>query len=228
MAERGRRKPLGVDRVVTTAMSIADASGLDAVTIRGVARELGVEPMSLYHWTASRDQLVGAMVDRVAGQFDLAPQDGDWRPAVRASAISAHHVLRLHPWACAPLMSAAAPSPARLRHIDALLARLEDAALPPGLMDLAYHAIDSHILGFTLWEAGYSTGSLPQSREAMNAFLREIHIEQYPHLRAHAATRPPTRHRTPSWMGKPRRRLRSWLGERVTPPTISRKRPRRG
>ena len=187
MAERiRRRKSLSRDRVVATAMAIADARGLDAVTIRGTARELGVEPMSLYHWTTSRDDLVAAMVDRVAGLFDLASPEGDWRAAVRASAISAHGVLREHPWACAPLMSAATPSFARLRHIDALLARLEDATLPAGLMDLAYHAIDSHILGFTLWEAGYASGALPQTREAMEAFLREIHIEQFPHLQAHA------------------------------------------
>jgi AcrR family transcriptional regulator len=182
---RPRREPLSHDRVIAAAIAQADAAGLAAVTIRGLARELGVEPMSLYHWTPSRDHLVAAMVDRIAAEFALAGE-GDWRSAVRASAISAHAVLREHPWACAPLMSAGSPSPARLRHIDALLARLEDADLPAGLMDVAYHAIDSHILGFTLWEAGYASGILPSTPEAVAAFLDAIHIERYPHLQAHA------------------------------------------
>src|SRR3954454_18193290 len=112
----------------------ADAAGLDGVTIRGLARDLSGEPMSLYHYVANRDELVDALVDRVAGAFALAPADGEWRSAVRVSAISAHEVLRAHPWACVPLMSASRPSPARLRHIDALLARLEDSGLPAGLL----------------------------------------------------------------------------------------------
>src|SRR3954470_20807974 len=139
-------------------MAIADARGLEALTMRGLARDLGVEPMSLYHYAASRDEIIGAIVDRVVEEIELPGQEGDWKSAVRASAISAHEVLKLHPWACNPLMSGPRVSAPRLRMIDGLLARLADADLPPGLQDLAYHAIDSHILGFTLWLAGYSSG----------------------------------------------------------------------
>src|SRR4051812_1028209 len=98
-------------------MAVADRDGLEALTIRGLARHLGVEPMSLYHYTPSRDELIVALVERVAEQIELPPESGDWRTAIRSSAISAHDVLRAHPWACPLLMSTSHPSPARIRQI---------------------------------------------------------------------------------------------------------------
>ena len=168
-------------------MAIADDRGLEALTMRGLARALGVEPMSLYHYAASRDEIVEAMVGLVVEQFELPSRRDDWKAAVRASLISAHRVLRRHPWACNPLMSARGVQPARLRHIDALLGRLTDAGLPPGLADLTYHALDSHLLGSTLWEAGYASGMTNIADADRDAFLRELHIEQYPNLQAHVA-----------------------------------------
>ena len=179
------REPLTRDRVVDAAQHIADARGLDAVTIRGLARDLGVEPMSIYHYAASRDEIVGAIVDRVVEQIELPPPQAEWKDGIKACAISAHRVLRAHPWACAPLMSAPRVSAPRLRQIEALLSALETAQLPPELADLAYHAIDSHILGFTMWEAGYASSPALSGAE-LTAFLGRIHIERYPNLQAHA------------------------------------------
>jgi AcrR family transcriptional regulator len=178
---------LSRERVLDAALTLADEQGLEALTIRGLARALGVEPMSLYHYAASRDEIVGAIVDRVVEQIELPPVGSDWRAGIRACAISAYRVLREHPWACNLLMAGPRVSHARLRQIDALLERLEAADLPPELGDLAYHAIDSHILGFTLWEAGYGRGLPPRQGEELEAFLRDLHLERYPHLEAHAA-----------------------------------------
>jgi AcrR family transcriptional regulator len=183
---RSGRLPLSRERLLDAAMAIADSRGLEALTMRGLARDLGVEPMSLYHYAASRDEIVGAIVDRVVEEIDLPAPEGTWKSAIRASAISAHQVLKRHPWACNPLMSAPRVSAPRLRMIDGLLARLADAGLPAGLEDLTYHAIDSHILGFTLWLAGYSSGPALVGDE-LREFLEEIHIEAYPHLNAHVA-----------------------------------------
>ena len=185
-ADPPRREPLSRERVLAAAMAIADERGLEALTMRGLARALRVEPMSLYHYATSRDDIVDAIVGLVVDQFELAPDDGDWKAAIRTSAISAHRVLREHPWACNPLMSTRRIQRARLRHIDALLRRLADAALPDRVLDLTYHAIDSHILGFTLWEAGYSIGLNRIPEDGIEAFLREFHIEDYPNLMAHA------------------------------------------
>jgi AcrR family transcriptional regulator len=197
-AEPPRREPLSRERVLAAAMAIADERGLEALTMRGLARVLGVEPMSLYHYAASRDDIVDAIVELVVEEFEIAPDDGDWKAAIRASAVSAHRVLRLHSWACNPLMSARRIQPARLRHIDAILRRLADAALPDRVLDLTYHAIDSHILGFTLWEAGYSSGLSRIPADGIEDFLRELHIEDYPDLMAHARY-----HMTPRAPGGP-------------------------
>ena len=187
MPNTPRRTPLTRDRVLAAAMAIADDRGLDALTMRGLARALGVEAMSLYHYASGREDIVDSIVELVLREIDLPVPEGDWKAAIRASAISAHQVLRRHPWACNPLMSAARISPTRLRHIDALLGRLEDAKLPARLTDLAYHALDSHILGFTLWEAGYTQGFDRIPDGAFDDFLREVRIEDYPHLGDHIA-----------------------------------------
>lgn len=181
-----RREPLSRDRVLAAALAIADERGLEALTMRGLARALGVEPMSLYHYAASRDEIVGALVDRVVEQIELPMPDEGWKAAIRSCAISAHRVLRRHPWACNPLMSGPRISPARLRMVDALLATFEAARLPPDLADLAYHAIDSHILGFTLWEAGYTRGMPALTGDDLTAFLERLGIDRYPHLKTHA------------------------------------------
>jgi len=182
-----RRDPLSRDRVLDAALALADSQGIEAVTIRGLARALGVEPMSLYHYAASRDEIIGAITDRVVEQIELPPAGTTWRGGIRSCAISAYRVLRQHPWACNLLMAGPRISEPRLRLIDALLERLESADLPAQLGDLAYHAIDSHILGFTLWEAGYTRGLPPLTGAELEAFIRSIHLERYPHLQAHAA-----------------------------------------
>ena len=175
-------------------MELADEGGIEAVTMRRLARALGVEAMSLYYYAANKDDILAGIVDLVVTEIGLPALDGDWRTAVRASAISAHGVLRRHPWACNLLMSAPRVLPGRLRYIDALLGRLGEAGLRADLTDLAYHALDSHILGFTLWEAGYTSAfrSLPPDFAA--SFLRDLPMADYPHLADHVAfhQRPPS------------------------------------
>jgi AcrR family transcriptional regulator len=187
------RARLTRDRVLRTAMDLADGGGIEALTMRRLARALGVEAMSLYHYAANKDDILAGIVDLVVREIELPVPDGDWKAAIRASAISAHRVLRRHPWACNLLMSGPVVLPARLGHIDALLGRLGDAGLPAELTDLGYHALDSHILGFTLWEAGYTIGlrGLPTD---LATIMRDLHLEDFPHLLDHVAyhERPPS------------------------------------
>ena len=187
---RGR---LTRERVLRTAMDLADGGGIEALTMRRLARALGVEAMSLYHHAANKDDILAGIVDLVVREIELPALEGDWKAAIRASAISAHRVLRQHPWACNLLMSGPVVRPARLAYIDALLGRLGDAGLPADLNDLGYHALDSHILGFTLWEAGYRIG-LRGFPTDMATILRDLHLEDYPHLLDHVAyhQRPPS------------------------------------
>lgn len=188
------RAPLTRDRVLQAAMDLADEGGIEAVTMRRLGQALGVEAMSLYYHAANKDDILAGIVDLVVREIELPAADGDWKAAIRASAISAHQVLRRHPWACNLLMSGPRVLPARLRHIDALLGRLADAGLPDEVTDLAYHALDSHILGFTLWEAGYTSAFKRLPAYFMTTMVRDLSLQGYPHLVEHVAyhLRPPS------------------------------------
>jgi len=191
------RARLTRDRVLRAAMDLADEGGIEAVTMRRLARALGVEAMALYYYAANKDDILAGIVELVVREIELPAPEGDWKAAIRASAISAHRVLRRHPWACNLLMSAPHFLPGRLQYIDALLGRLGEARLPAELTDLAYHALDSHILGFTLWEAGYTSAFRGLPPDFATTFLRDLPMENYPHLADHVAyhLRPPSANR---------------------------------
>jgi AcrR family transcriptional regulator len=187
------RARLTRDRLLRAAMDLADEGGIEALTMRRLARALGVEAMSLYYHAANKDDILAGIVDLVVREIELPAPEADWKAAIRASAISAHRVLRRHPWACNLLMSGPRVLPARLRYIDALLGRLGEAGLPAELTDLGYHALDSHILGFTLWEAGYTSGMKDMSPDIATV-VRDLQLEDYPNLLEHVAyhQRPPS------------------------------------
>src|SRR6476619_5618720 len=98
------RAPLSRERVLAAAIGRADAGGIDSLSMRRLAEALGVEAMSLYYYVANKDELLAGMVDLVMSEIDV-PADGDWKEAIRRSAVSAHDVLRRHPWACGLMLS---------------------------------------------------------------------------------------------------------------------------
>jgi AcrR family transcriptional regulator len=178
------RVRLSTDRVLRAAIQIADRSGIGTLTMRKLAGKLGVEAMTLYYYVAKKDEIVDGILDLVVGEIEVPSEGGDWKAALRRSAISAHQVLLRHPWACNLMMSPARIRPARLRYMESLLRRLREAGFSANMTHHAYHALDSHILGFTMWEVGYATGikELPDSGATLR---RELAIDEYPYLVEH-------------------------------------------
>ena len=172
------RVPLSRDRVLHAAIRLADEGGIESLTMRRLGRALDVEAMSLYKHVANKDDVLDGIVDLVEGEIELPSSAEGWAAAVRTCAISAHEVLRRHPWACSLIISRFRP--ARLRYMDWLLGRLRGAGFPSQLTYHAYHALDSHILGFTLWEAGHSVDT-----EDLATFLQELPADDYPHFAEH-------------------------------------------
>src|SRR5262245_5213637 len=119
------RAPLSKARVIDAAIEFADGQGIDALSMRRLARVLGVEAMSLYHYVRSKDEILDGILDRVLTQVDL-PAGDDWKAAIRGAAISAHDVLNQHPWA-ASLTTSSIVSPSRLRLTEFLLGSLRRA-----------------------------------------------------------------------------------------------------
>src|SRR4051812_773380 len=95
---RGRRPAHTRDQVVDAAIAVADAEGLDAVTMRRVATEIGAGAMSLYTYVDNRDRLIDLMVDRVGGMSEAVALTGEWRADVLAIAGAQRALMLAHPW----------------------------------------------------------------------------------------------------------------------------------
>jgi AcrR family transcriptional regulator len=187
LAERvgaaSRRRPLKRDRVVRTAVALADRGGLDSLSMRKLADKLGVVPMALYKHIANKDELLDAMVDVVFEELEF-PSGGDWRSAMRARAISMREGLSRHPWAVG-LMEVRAPGPANLRHHNATMACLrKDAGLPFRIAVHAYSLMDSYIYGSALQEKTLPIDIPAEAETRLRVIAAEqpSHANEYPYL----------------------------------------------
>lgn len=147
------RPRLSRDRIVATAVAIADRGGLSGLTIRSLAQELGAKPMSVYYYVASKDELLDALVDVVFEEIELPDPEGDWRKQMHRRSHSARAILKQHRWAIGLLESRTSPGPATLHHHDTVLACLRNAGFSLELTAHAYALIDSYVYGFALQEA---------------------------------------------------------------------------
>ncbi|WP_338089907.1 TetR/AcrR family transcriptional regulator [Nonomuraea basaltis] len=147
------RAPLSRTRVLRAAVAVADAGGLGSLTIRSLAHELGVKPMSVYYHVANKEEIFDGIVDLVFSEIELPSPDGEWRSEMRRRATSARRVLRRHPWAIGLLETRATPGPATLRHHDATVGTLRRAGFSVEMTTHAYALLDSYVYGFALQEA---------------------------------------------------------------------------
>jgi AcrR family transcriptional regulator len=177
------RIPLSRERVLQAAIALADEGGIESLTMRKLAQKLGVEAMSLYHYVAKKDDILDGIVDLVVSEIAVPPTEAEWKAALREIAISAHEVLVRHPWAC-NLMWTTSISPARLRYMEAILGTLRESGFSPNLTHHAYHALDSHITGFTLWQVNIPF-TAEDIAELGAAFLRELPTDVYPYVAEH-------------------------------------------
>ena len=146
-------RKLTPETVVVAAIALADRQGIEALTMRALARALGVEAMSLYHHFAGKDALLDAMVDAVYAEIHLPEEAGPWREELRRRSISVRTVLTAHPWALPLVESRRTPGPANLAYHDANIACLRAAGFMPEQVAHAYAVIDAFVYGFVLQEA---------------------------------------------------------------------------
>ena len=178
--DEGRRVPLSRERLLAGAIAVADAGGIGALTIRSLAAELGVKPMTLYHHVEGKEAILDGMIDAIFGEIELPSDVGGWRSAMRGRAISARRVLRRHPWATTLMDSRRNPGPATLQHHDAVIGTLRRAGFSVPMAGHAYSLLDSYIYGFAVQEAALPN---PESApEVAEAFLERFRAEDYPYL----------------------------------------------
>jgi AcrR family transcriptional regulator len=173
--------PLSRERVLQAALRLADAGGIEALSMRKLAEELGVKAMSLYNHVTNKDDIVDGIVDQVVGEIEVPRLDTDWKTAMRRRAISAHTVLLRHPWSAIALMSRINVGPAMLRYVDATLGCLHEAGFSLEMADHAWNAMDSHIYGYTLQELNFPVEATAYS-ETAESFMDYIPEAQYPYM----------------------------------------------
>jgi AcrR family transcriptional regulator len=179
------RLPLSRDRILHAALELADKDGIESLTMRKLGQGLRFEAMSLYNHVANKDDVLDGILDLVLGESEPPSPAGDWDAAIRTSAISVHEALRRHPWSCTLLMAPGRVRPARLRYMDLLLGRLREAGFSAETTYHAYHVLDGHIFGFSLWETSHTyTAEEVSNFEAK--FAQTITADTYPYLHEHA------------------------------------------
>jgi AcrR family transcriptional regulator len=188
VAERAQRRAGRIPRVtreqvIDEAVALADAGGLDTLTMRSLGERLGVEAMSLYRHVRNKEDVLDGMVDLVFRDIDLGPDGADWRTAMRLRAMSAREALTRHPWAIGLLESRTRPGPENLRHHDAVLGILKRAGFTPPLATRAYNVLDSYIFGFALQERTLPVATPEALAEVGDSIIAQMPAEAYPHLR---------------------------------------------
>jgi AcrR family transcriptional regulator len=165
-----------------TALALADASGIESLTMRKLGEAVGVEAMSLYNHVPSKGDLLDGLIDLVFSEIELPSGTDGWKTAMRQRAISARAVLSRHRWAIGLMESRTSPGPATLRHHDAVIGCLRQAGFPVALAAHAYSALDSYIYGFALQEASLPFDTSEQTSELAQAIVAQFPADEYPHL----------------------------------------------
>ncbi|WP_432878882.1 TetR/AcrR family transcriptional regulator C-terminal domain-containing protein [Kribbella sp. CA-245084] len=185
-AQPSERRRLSRERVLRAAVEVADAGGLNGLTIRSLARALDAKPMSVYYHVANKDEILDSIVDFVFSEIELPSADGDWRVELRRRATSARNVLRRHRWAIGLMESRTTPGPATLQHHDAVIATLRAAGFSQALTAHAYALIDSYTYGFALQEAGLPFEGPETVGDVAVPIMEQFAAGNYPHLVAMA------------------------------------------
>lgn len=176
------RPALTADRVLRAALDLADRIGVDALTIRRLADELGVKPMTIYHHVPSKEAILDGMVDLVFAEIEAPTPDEPWREALRRRALSVRTVLRQHPWAPPLMESRTTPGPATLAHHEAVLACMRAGGLSLQLTAHAAAVLDSYLYGFALQEANLPFGGSEQLGELAEAIVDAMPADAYPRM----------------------------------------------
>ncbi|MEV6709389.1 TetR/AcrR family transcriptional regulator [Micromonospora wenchangensis] len=183
-AETLRRTPLNRDRILRAAVTLADGAGIESLSMRNLAQELGVVPMALYKHVANKDELLDGMIDVVVGEIDPLTPGVGWQPAIRRRVLSARQVLRRHPWASLAIESRSAATPAVLGYLDSMIGALRAGGLSADLTHHVMHALGSRILGFSqeLFDASRQAGRTGPTTPAPPAPLPPEVAARFPHV----------------------------------------------
>ncbi|MEU8195988.1 TetR/AcrR family transcriptional regulator C-terminal domain-containing protein [Microbispora amethystogenes] len=180
--EPGERRSVRLSRqaVTAAAVALADAEGLEAVSLRRVAAALGTGPMRLYGYLDSKDDLLDLMMDAVCGEIP-PPPPGDWREELRAIARDTQRTARRHPWYVTLLGTRQPYGPNGLAYSERLFAAVARLGLPARLTVHAVDAVRAYIAGFLQLELLPGPEAEP-GEEKLAYLARSVATGRYPTL----------------------------------------------
>ncbi len=160
---------------MAAAIELADRDGIESISMRRLAQELGVEAMSLYTHVRSKNDLLDGMADTVISQVPLSAGGTDWKASLRQLALNARGIMLRHPWAPRVVEAQAAPGPAALHYINVVLGILREGGFSIAQTHHALHILGSHLLGFTQALFDDSDDLDPQAATALASALGASH-----------------------------------------------------
>ncbi|MCP2254874.1 transcriptional regulator, TetR family [Prauserella aidingensis] len=149
MPRNGNSTPLNRKRALRAAVELADAEGIDAVSMRGLASRLGVVPMALYKHVSNKDDLLDGMVDTLVADIDRPDPAQGWKTAVRDTILSARRTIVRHPWARHVIETRTRRTPDVLGYMDALAGAFLAGGFSAQLTHHVMHALGHRIWGFS-------------------------------------------------------------------------------
>jgi AcrR family transcriptional regulator len=181
-----RRTPLNRERVLRAAIALADERGGEALTMRKLAKELGIEAMSLYNHVTSKVDLLDGMIDMVFSEIEAPSTSAgsDWKAELRKRALSTRAALHRHRWAIGEMEGRNTHGPSNLRLHDAVLGCLRGAGFSVPMSVHAMSVQDAYIYGFALQQSDMS----PETAEDFAAVAQRQMVDyasvlgDYPHL----------------------------------------------
>lgn len=181
------RDTLNRERVLRAGLELADGRGIEGLTMRELARKLGVEGASLYYHVTSKHDLLDGMTELVAAEIEVPSEAHDWKEAMRRRAISARDVFSRHPWASAVMDSREHSGPAQLAYADRVLGILLAAGFTPRAAANAFLILDTYIYGFQRQQSSLSLPEGVDTFDVADELLAELPPDVYPSLMAIAA-----------------------------------------
>ncbi|MGH3861968.1 TetR/AcrR family transcriptional regulator C-terminal domain-containing protein [Actinokineospora sp.] len=179
MSSDPRRVPLNRDRVLRAAVALADEVGIESLSMRNLAQELGVVPMALYKHVANKEELLDGMVEVIVGEIAAPVSDTDWKSAIRQRVLSARQALLRHRWASQVIESRSHATPVVLAYMDSLIGMFRAGGYSVDLTHHVMHALGSRMWGFT--QEVFPTPPPPQDPDLRAAMFTQF-AEKYPHI----------------------------------------------
>lgn len=185
------RPRLSRERILRVAVDVADSEGLDALTMRRLGTELGVEAMSLYKHVANKDAILDGIIDQVIAEIELPTEGPDWKAAMRQRARSARTVFRRHSWAVGLYETRGNSGPSVLRYLDATIGSLRSGGFSLENAAHAFWILDCFIYGQVVMESGFNFESSAELTASPDNSLEALSTSEHHHLAAladHAQT----------------------------------------